>query len=198
MEKPSDFVSPVNFYGNSGDAIAAVNAAYATFINLSSPLGTSDYVGRNFVMLVEYPTEVATSRLSAANERIAHRQLQRAVHVVPPVPAVGLAVGVRGHQPRERRHRARAGRPHERDAPRADRRRGQVPPRAALLLARGPVRRRAAEADRDGLHRRCDPARARPRRRRGRRSRRTSPRPRPCCRTAGRAPTTGAPRRAPR
>ena len=43
-EVPSDFVSPENFYRNEGDALAAVNAAYATFINLSSPLGSSDYV----------------------------------------------------------------------------------------------------------------------------------------------------------
>ncbi|HEY0997865.1 MAG TPA: RagB/SusD family nutrient uptake outer membrane protein [Gemmatimonadaceae bacterium] len=68
-EVPSDFVSPANFYKNEGDAIAAVNAAYATFITLPSPLSSSQYVGRNFWMLVEYPTEVATSRLSAANER---------------------------------------------------------------------------------------------------------------------------------
>lgn len=68
-EVPSDFVSPANFYKNEGDAIAAVNAAYATFVTLQSPLSSSQYVGRNFWMLVEYPTEVTTSRLSAANER---------------------------------------------------------------------------------------------------------------------------------
>ncbi len=68
-ERPSDFVSPVNFYANAADAIAATNAAYSTFLNLSGPLGSSDYVGRNLWMLVEYPTEVTTSRLSAANER---------------------------------------------------------------------------------------------------------------------------------
>jgi starch-binding outer membrane protein, SusD/RagB family len=68
-EVPSDFVAPENFYRNEGDALAAVNAAYATFINLPSPLSTNDYVGRNFVMLVEYPTEYTTSRLSAGNER---------------------------------------------------------------------------------------------------------------------------------
>lgn len=68
-EVPSDFVSPANFYQNEGDALAAVNAAYASFINLPSPLSTSQYVGRNFWMLAEYSTEVATSRLSATNER---------------------------------------------------------------------------------------------------------------------------------
>ena len=68
-EVPSDFVSPENFYRNAGDAIAAVNAAYATFITLRSPLSSSSYVGRNFWMVAEYPTEVVTSRLSAGNER---------------------------------------------------------------------------------------------------------------------------------
>lgn len=68
-EVPSDFVSPGNFYQNEGDALAAVNAAYATFINLPSPLSSDQYLGRNFWMLVEYPTEYATSRLSAGNER---------------------------------------------------------------------------------------------------------------------------------
>ena len=68
-EVPADFVAPENFYRNQGDALAAVNAAYATFINLSSPLSGNDYLGRNFWMLAEYPTEVVTSRLSAANER---------------------------------------------------------------------------------------------------------------------------------
>jgi starch-binding outer membrane protein, SusD/RagB family len=68
-EVPSDFVAPENFYRNAGDALAAVNAAYASFITLPSPLSSSDYVGRNFWMVAEYPTEVVTSRLSAANER---------------------------------------------------------------------------------------------------------------------------------
>lgn len=68
-EVPSDFVSPENFYQNQADAIAAVNAAYASFVNLQSPLSNDFYAGRNFWMLVEYPTEYATSRLSAANER---------------------------------------------------------------------------------------------------------------------------------
>jgi hypothetical protein len=68
-EVPSDFVAPENFYRNANDAIAATNAAYSTFINLQSPLGSSDYVGRNFWMVTEYPTEVVTSRLSRDNER---------------------------------------------------------------------------------------------------------------------------------
>jgi len=68
-EVPSDFVSPANFYANAGDAITAVNAAYATFIDQVSPLSNSDYLGRNTFMLINYPTEVVTSRLSAANER---------------------------------------------------------------------------------------------------------------------------------
>lgn len=64
-EKPFDFIGPTNFYHNSGDALAAINAVYADFIN-----GTGDnYYGRNFVMLVEHPTEMWTSRLSATNER---------------------------------------------------------------------------------------------------------------------------------
>jgi starch-binding outer membrane protein, SusD/RagB family len=68
-EVPSDFVSPEIFYQNQADALAAVNAAYASFINLPSPLSNDFYLGRNFWMLVEYPTEYATSRLSATNER---------------------------------------------------------------------------------------------------------------------------------
>src|SRR5688500_403431 len=68
-EEPSDFVAPEQFYRNEGDAIAAVNAAYATFIVLQSPFSTNDYVGRNFWMVAEYPTEVVTTRLSRDNER---------------------------------------------------------------------------------------------------------------------------------
>jgi hypothetical protein len=67
-EVPSDFVAPETFYRNAGDAIAATNAAYATFINLQG-LSSSNYVGRNFWMVTEYPTEVVTSRLSRDNER---------------------------------------------------------------------------------------------------------------------------------
>jgi hypothetical protein len=68
-EVPADFVSPVNFYQNATDASAAVTAVYGSFINLNSPLSSNQYMQRNLWMLLEYPTEVATSRLSAANER---------------------------------------------------------------------------------------------------------------------------------
>ncbi len=68
-EVPSDFVAPENFYRNATDALSALTAAYATFVDQQSPLSNSDYLGRNLTMLIEYPTEVATSRLSAANER---------------------------------------------------------------------------------------------------------------------------------
>ena len=64
-EVPEDFVAPENFYRNQGDALAGVNAVYATFIT-----GTGDgYYGRNFPMVVEFPTEMLTTRLSATNER---------------------------------------------------------------------------------------------------------------------------------
>jgi len=65
-ENPRDFVGPSQFYRNAGDAVAAVNSIYASFIN-----GTGDnYYGRNFWMIVEYPTETLTAgRLSGTNER---------------------------------------------------------------------------------------------------------------------------------
>src|SRR3954465_11090125 len=64
-EQPFDFIGPANFYNNAGDALAALNGVYADFINSSG----DNYYGRNFVMLVEHPTEMWTSRLSATNER---------------------------------------------------------------------------------------------------------------------------------
>src|SRR5436853_7453386 len=64
-EQPFDFIGPANFYNNAGDALAAINGVYASFINTSG----DNYYGRNFVMLVEYPTEMVTSLLSATNER---------------------------------------------------------------------------------------------------------------------------------
>lgn len=65
-EVPRDFVGPGQFYRNAGDAIAATNAIYAAFINGSG----DNYYGRNFWMLVEYPTEAVTSgRLSGTNTR---------------------------------------------------------------------------------------------------------------------------------
>src|SRR6478672_12226499 len=68
-ESPSSSIAPTNFYKNQGDALSALTAAYATFIDLQSPLGNADYLGRNMFMLIEYPTEVVTSRLSGGNER---------------------------------------------------------------------------------------------------------------------------------
>jgi len=68
-ENPQDFVAPTNFYKNENDALSALTAAYATFVDQNSPLSNSDYFGRNLFMLIEYPTEVTTSRLSATNER---------------------------------------------------------------------------------------------------------------------------------
>src|SRR3954468_21833079 len=66
-EVPTDFVAPANFYRNAGDAVAAVNAVYAAFI-----AGTGDnYYGRNLPMVVDFPTEMVTTRLSATNERTA-------------------------------------------------------------------------------------------------------------------------------
>ena len=68
-EVPADFVAPENFYRNASDALSALTSAYATFVDLPSPLENAAYFGRNLMMLIEYPTEVTTSRLSAANER---------------------------------------------------------------------------------------------------------------------------------
>ncbi len=68
-EVPKDFVAPENFYQNEGDAIAAVNSVYASFVNLQSPFSSNDYLGREGVMLIEYPAVYVTSRLSAGNER---------------------------------------------------------------------------------------------------------------------------------
>ena len=66
-EVPQDFVAPENFYRNEGDAVAAINAVYATFI-----AGTGDnYYGRNLPMVADFPTEMLTTRLSATNERTA-------------------------------------------------------------------------------------------------------------------------------
>src|SRR5512140_2446968 len=69
-EQPKDFVGTTNFYRNATDAVAAVNAAYASFENLPSSVGTNDdYYGRNFYMVTEFTTEEMTNRLSAGNER---------------------------------------------------------------------------------------------------------------------------------
>jgi len=62
---PYSFVGPANFYNNAGDAIAAVNGVYASFINTSG----ENYYGRNLVMLVEFPSDAVTCYLSGTNER---------------------------------------------------------------------------------------------------------------------------------
>lgn len=67
-EKPFDFVGPSNFYQTAGDAIAAVNGAYASLENAAAG-GVNNYYGRNFPMLVEHMGEALTVYLSATNER---------------------------------------------------------------------------------------------------------------------------------
>src|SRR5688500_19288428 len=67
-EVPSDFVAPENFYRNADDALAAVNAAYASFVNLRSPLSTDDNDGPNSFMVTEFQTETTTTRPGATNQ----------------------------------------------------------------------------------------------------------------------------------
>jgi starch-binding outer membrane protein, SusD/RagB family len=67
-EVPYDFVGPTNFYKTAGDALAALNGAYASLQHVTVG-GADNYYGRNFVMLVEYSAEAVTTRLSATNER---------------------------------------------------------------------------------------------------------------------------------
>jgi hypothetical protein len=64
-EVPYDFVGPENFYRTTDDAQAALAGVYATSVASSG----DNYYGRNFVMLVEFPTEMQTPYLSATNER---------------------------------------------------------------------------------------------------------------------------------
>ena len=64
-EAPFDFVGPTNFYKTKEDALAAINGVYASLENTSG----GNYYGGLFVMLVEFPTEMQTPYLSAANER---------------------------------------------------------------------------------------------------------------------------------
>src|SRR5207253_837008 len=59
-EQPYDFVGPSNFYQTSGDALAALSGTYAGLLHTSA----DNYYGRNFVMLVEYLTEMQTPYLS--------------------------------------------------------------------------------------------------------------------------------------
>jgi len=110
-ERPFDFIGPSNFYNNAGDALAAINGVYADFINSTG----DNYYGRNFVMLVEHPTEMWTSRLSATNERMqpdvfaipvshsyvqsiwasAYDAINRANSVLDHVPAINMDTALR-------------------------------------------------------------------------------------------------------
>jgi hypothetical protein len=70
-EVPYSFVSPENFYRNADDALAALAGAYDAFQADVDALGIDDteYYGRHYWMLVDYPTETMTLRLGATNER---------------------------------------------------------------------------------------------------------------------------------
>jgi hypothetical protein len=70
-EVPYSFVAPENFYRNADDALAAVAGAYDGFQADVDALGVDDteYYGRQFWMLTDYPTETMTLRLGATNER---------------------------------------------------------------------------------------------------------------------------------
>jgi hypothetical protein len=70
-EVPYSFVAPENFYRNADDALAALAGAYDGFQADVDALGVDDteYYGRHYWMLVEYPTEVMTVRLGTTNER---------------------------------------------------------------------------------------------------------------------------------
>lgn len=70
-EVPYSFVAPENFYRNADDALAALSGAYDGFQADVDALGVDDteYYGRHYWMLVDYPTETMTVRLGATNER---------------------------------------------------------------------------------------------------------------------------------
>lgn len=70
-EVPYSFVAPENLYTSADGALAALSGAYAAFQARVPELGISDvdYYGRQYWMLVEYPTETMTLRLGATNER---------------------------------------------------------------------------------------------------------------------------------
>ncbi len=70
-EVPYSFVAPENFYRNADDALAALAGAYDGFQADVDALGIGDteYYGRHFWMLTDYPTETMTLRLGATNER---------------------------------------------------------------------------------------------------------------------------------
>ena len=70
-EVPFSFVSPENLFTSPEGALAALSGAYGAFQATVPELGIpdTDYYGRHYWMLVEYPTEVMTVRLGATNER---------------------------------------------------------------------------------------------------------------------------------
>ncbi|HEX2077117.1 MAG TPA: RagB/SusD family nutrient uptake outer membrane protein [Longimicrobium sp.] len=70
-EVPYSFVAPENFYRNADDALAALAGAYDGFQADVDALGIDDteYYGRHWWMLTDYPTEVMTLRLGSTNER---------------------------------------------------------------------------------------------------------------------------------
>jgi starch-binding outer membrane protein, SusD/RagB family len=70
-EVPYSFVAPDYFYRNADDALAALAGAYDGFQADVDALGIDDteYYGRHFWMLTDYPTETMTLRLGATNER---------------------------------------------------------------------------------------------------------------------------------
>ena len=111
-EVPYDFVGPEQFYRSAADANAALAGVYATALH-----STGDgYYGRNFVMLIEFLTEMQTPYLSATNERSlpdnylltpahsyiystwqgAYQAINRANSVIDRVPAVDMDVAERG------------------------------------------------------------------------------------------------------
>lgn len=110
-EVPFDFVGPENFYRTADDAKAALAGVYATAVS-----STGDaYYGRNFVMLVEFLTEMQTPYLSATNERSlvdnytftpahsylystwqgAYQAINRANSVIDRVPAIPMDTTLR-------------------------------------------------------------------------------------------------------
>jgi hypothetical protein len=110
-EVPFDFVGPENFYRTADDARAAIAGVYASALHTTG----DGYYGRNFVMLVEFLTEMQTPYLSATNERSlvdnytfttahnylytswqgAYQAINRANSVIDRVPAIPMDVALR-------------------------------------------------------------------------------------------------------
>ncbi|GLC23710.1 RagB/SusD family nutrient uptake outer membrane protein [Roseisolibacter agri] len=110
-EVPYDFVGPENFYATADDARAALAGVYATSVSSTG----DNYYGRNFVMLVEFLTEMQTPYLSATNERSlvdnytftpahsyiystwqsAYQAINRANSVIDRVPAIPMDTTLR-------------------------------------------------------------------------------------------------------